>query len=90
MTAFDLTMQLPADVDFAPMVRDLALHGARQCGCADSIVTAFGREVEAAARQALAGAAGAQPIHVAVRRDQGPMEVTIGSGDGARTMTLEV
>ena len=90
MTTFDLTMQLPADAAFAPMLRDLAQHGARQCGCADPVVARFGHEVEAAARQALGRAAGAATSRVAVRRGHGPMEVIIGSGEAARTMTLEI
>ena len=92
---FDLALQLPSDAGFAPMVRDLALHGARTAGCAEAECIAFGREVEAAARDVLKGAESAKGaksamVPVAVRRDGGPVEVVIGSGAAARTMTLEV
>ena len=112
MTVFDLTLQVPPDAGFAPMVRDLALHGARTAGCAEAQCIAFGREVEDAARHVLTGAEGAEGakgkgargakgaegargaksamVPVAVRCDGGPIEVVIGSGAAARTITLEV
>ena len=98
MTVFDLTLQVPPDAGFAPMVRDLALHGARTAGCAEAQCVAFGREVEDAARHVLTGAEGAEGargaksamVPVAVRCDGGPIEVVIGSGAAARTITLEV
>ena len=95
MTVFDLALQVPPDAGFAPMVRDLALHGARSAGCDEAKCIAFGREVEEAARHVLNGARGADGakgamVPVAVRRDDGPIEVVIGSGAAARTLTLEV
>ena len=84
MTVFDLALQLPPDGGFAPMVRDLALHGARQAGCAEAMCVAFGREVENAARDVLSSATAT--VAVAVRRDAGPVEIVIGS----RTLRLEV
>jgi hypothetical protein len=83
---------VPPDAGFAPMVRDLALHGARTAGCAEATCVAFGREVEDAAHHVLKGADGAQGamVPVVVRRDGGPIDIVIGSGDAARTLTLEV
>jgi hypothetical protein len=88
VTVLDLTLQVPPDAGFAPMVRDLALHGARTAGCAEATCAAFGREVEDAVRALLESAKGAM-VPVAVRRDGGRVEVVIGSGAAARTITLE-
>lgn len=75
---FDLRLALPADRRFAPMVRDLAVHGATQAGHGEADAAAFGRKVEQAARESLAGSASAT-IPVTVHCAEGPVEVTIGS-----------
>ena len=76
---FDLSMTLPADRRFAPMVRDLALHGAKQAGHSEADAAAFGRKVEQAARESLDGSSSTATIPVTVRCAEGPVEVTIGS-----------
>lgn len=76
---FDLRLALPADRRFAPMVRDLAVHGAKQAGHGEADAEAFGRKVEQAARESLAGTASSATIPVTVHCAEGPVEVTIGS-----------
>ena len=76
---FDLSLTLPADRRFAAMVRDLAVHGAKQAGQSDTDAEAFGRKVEQAARESLAGSASTATVPVTVRCTEGPVEVTIGS-----------
>jgi hypothetical protein len=76
---FELTLSLPGDARFAAMLRDLAMHGAKQAGHTDVEASAFGRKVEQAAREALADSSGAVNIPVTVRCTEGPVEVTIGS-----------
>ena len=78
-TSFELNLLLPADSRHATMVRDLAVHGARQAGHSDDQAEAFGRKVEQAARESLAGSSSTEPIPVTVRCAEGPVEVTIGS-----------
>jgi hypothetical protein len=76
---FELSLSLPADPRFAAMLRDLAVHGAKQAGHTDVEASAFGRRVEQAARDSLADAPDAVNIPVTVRCTEGPVEVTIGS-----------
>ncbi len=76
---FDLSLTLPADRRFAAMVRDLAVHGAKHAGHSEADADAFGRKVEAAARESLAGSTSTATIPVTVRCAEGPVEVTIGS-----------
>ena len=78
-TPFDLALSLPADRRFAGMLRDLAVHGARQAGQSDAEAQAFGSKVEQVARASLADASPTAIIPVAVRCADGPVEVTIGS-----------
>jgi hypothetical protein len=76
---FDLSLTLPADRRFVAMVRDLAVHGAKQAGHSEADAEAFGRKVEAAARESLAGSSSTATVPVTVRCAEGPVEVTIGS-----------
>ena len=76
---FDLSLELPADRRLAPMVRDLAVHGAKQAGHSEADAAAFGRTVEQAASESLAGSSSTATIPVTVRCAEGPVEVTIGS-----------
>ena len=78
-THFDLRLSLPADRRFVAMVRDLAVHGAKQAGKGEVDADAFGRKVEEAARGSLAAAPSTAIIPVTVRCADGPVEVTIGS-----------
>ena len=75
---FEPRLSLPADERLAAMLRELAVHGARQAGCGEDEVDAFGRTVEQAARESLAAGRGTM-IPVTVRCAGGPVEVTIGS-----------
>ena len=86
---FDLRVVLPADPQFAEMVRGLAVHGASRAGCAEAEATAFGRTVEDAARDMLASGSGAQ-VSVVVRCGNGPMEVVLSDERGARTLSLDL
>ncbi len=79
VATFDLSLTLPADRHFAAMVRDLAVHGAKQAGHSEPDAEAFGRKVEAAARESLAGSMSTATVPVTVRCAEGPVEVTIGS-----------
>jgi hypothetical protein len=76
---FELNLSLPADRRHAVMVRDLAVHGAKQAGHSDAEADAFGRKVEQAAGEVLADSASTPTIPVTVRCADGPVEVTIGS-----------
>ena len=76
---FELNLLLPADRRHAAMVRDLAAHGAKQAGHGDAEAEAFGRKVEQAAHESLAGSSSTATIPVTVRCAEGPVEVTIGS-----------
>ena len=76
---FDMNVSLPADGRFALMVRDLAVHGAKQAGHSEADAEAFGRRVEEAAREELTGSSSTATIPVTVRCADGPVEVTIGS-----------
>ena len=86
----DMSLAVPADPGYAGMVRDLAVHGARVCGCIEAKASAFGRQVEDAAREALAAAGPAGSVAVTVRRDGGPLEISIGNGGAARSLALEI
>ena len=79
VASFDLNLWLPADPRHAAMVRDLAVHGAKQAGHSDAEAEAFGRKVEQAADRSLAGSSSTATIPVTVRCAEGPVEVTIGS-----------
>lgn len=87
---FDLNVTVPADTQFAEMVRDVVVHGARDAGCADADAAAFGRKVEAAVRETLAAAAPSASVSIAVRRLSGPIEVVISGDRGARTLAMEI
>jgi hypothetical protein len=76
---FQMNLSVPDDRRYAGMLRDLAVHGARQAGHSEAEAAAFGREVEQAARQSLAPAPTEATVPVTVRCDDGPVEVTIGS-----------
>ena len=76
---FDLSLTLPADRRLAAMVRDLAVHGAKQAGHSEADAQAFGRKVEQAARESLAGSSSTATVPVTVHCAEGPVEVTIGS-----------
>ncbi len=76
---FSLRMWLPGDRRHAAMVRDLAVHGAKQAGQSVTEAEAFGRKVEQAALESLAGCSSTATIPVTVRCAEGPVEVTIGS-----------
>ncbi|MBM3820103.1 MAG: hypothetical protein FJW14_13955 [Acidimicrobiia bacterium] len=69
------------------MIRDVVAHGARQAGSGDEAALAFGCRAEDAVRDRL-GSAGAQPLHVTVRLDQGPLQVLITGSGAALTLTL--
>ena len=87
MTRFEFTLMVPADARFAGMVRGVAAHGARLCGCADDEASAFGGEVEEALLGVLAASHPEASVSVAVSTGDGPVEVVIGSGRGTRTLT---
>ena len=76
---FELRISLPVDRRHAAMVRDLAVHGAKQAGHSDADAEAFGRKVEQAALESLSGSSSTATIPVTVRCADGPVEVTIGS-----------
>ena len=84
---FELT--LPADAQFVPMVRALAVHGARSAGCGEPEAETFGRKVEEALISMLAAGHPGASLTVTVRSGDEPLEVVIGSGRGARTLTLD-
>jgi hypothetical protein len=87
---FDVTLTLTADADYPRMMRELALHAARVCGCTDDRAAAFAREVEDVLRETIARAAHTGGVAVSVRRNAGPIEVIVGAGRDARTITLEI
>ena len=80
---FELSLSVPDDRRYAGMLRDLAVHGAKQAGHSPDAAAAFGRRVEQAAHESLAAvdAAGlaATNVPVKLRCAEGPVEVTIGS-----------
>ena len=79
MTVFEMNLSLPADPELAPMLRGLAVQGARQAGCADADAEDFGRRVEDAARENLGSAGADGTVPVSVRHVTGPVEVVIGA-----------
>jgi hypothetical protein len=87
---FDLHVTMPVNPELAEMVRDVAVHGARHAGCTDADAAAFGRKVEDAVRETLTAARTNASISIEVRWEQGPVEVIIGSGRDAHTLTIEV
>ncbi len=80
---FQLSLSVPDDCRYAGMLRDLAVHGARQAGHTEADAAAFGRKVEQAAAQSLAPAPEEGTVSVSVpvtvRCSEGPVEITIGS-----------
>ena len=76
---FELRVSLPGDSRYVAMLRDLAVHGAKQAGHSEADADAFGRRVEQAARESLDGSSSTADIPVTVRCAEGPVEVTIGS-----------
>ena len=88
---FDISVQLPPDDDFAPMVRALALHGAREAGYLETDLAAIGDEVEDAVRDFCARAKSpATPVHVIVRCENGPLQVVLDARGAARTLSWEI
>jgi hypothetical protein len=83
-TSFDLTMSVPRDERFAPIVHDLAVHAANYAGCAAADGELFARTVGEAFVASVA--AGGGDVPVLFRRTGGPLEVML---DG-RLLTLAV
>jgi hypothetical protein len=83
-TSFELTMSVPREPGFAPIVHDLARHAANYAGCAAADGDLFARSVgEAFAASVTAGGG---DVPVVFRRAGGPLEVML---DG-RLLTLAV
>jgi hypothetical protein len=88
---FDIRVALPPDDDFAPMVRALALHGARQAGCPDADAAAIGNQVEDAVRDLCARASSpTDPVNVTVRCENGPLQVVLDAHGATRTLSWEI
>lgn len=74
----ELTLSLPPDPRFAETAGSVAVHAARQAGCAPASAEAFGRRVAASVRESIAArGAGTDPLPVIVRHDDGPVEVLV-------------
>jgi hypothetical protein len=76
---FEMNLSVPDDRRYARMLGDLAVNGARQAGHSEADAAAFGRDVEQAAHNSLAPAAGGGTVPVTLRCSDGPVELTIGS-----------
>lgn len=87
---FDLRVTVPADPQYAEMVRGVVVHGARHAGCLEADASAFGGKVEEAIRDMLAAAGPDASVSIAVRRVRGPMEVVVSSDRGARTLAVDI
>jgi hypothetical protein len=84
-THFELNVSLPHDARFAETARDLAIHAARQAGCAEAEASAFGRTVEVVIRGHLEDTTSDASLPVIVRRTSGPLEVVVNG----QTITLD-
>jgi hypothetical protein len=82
--SFELTMSVPRELEFAPIVHDLTRHAATYAGCAAADGDVFARSVGEAFAAAIA--AGGGDVAVVFRRTGGPLEVVL---DG-RLLTLAV
>ncbi len=76
-TPFELNISLPHDARFAETARDLAIHAARQAGCAEADASAFGRTVEEVIRGCLQDTSSDASLPLIVRRTSGPVEVIV-------------
>lgn len=74
---FELNISLPHDARFAETARDLAIHAARQAGCAEADANAFGRTVEDVIRGCLQDTSSDASLPLIVRRTSGPVEVVV-------------
>ena len=82
---FELNVSLPHDARFAETARDLAVHAARQAGCAEAKADAFGRTVEGVIRECLEDATSDASLPLVVRCNRGPIEVVVNG----QTITLD-
>ena len=92
MTMFELGMSVPADLQYAEMLRLVAAQAARQAGGVEAEAVAFGADVERAVRACVSGAA-APDIAVVVRGRVAEVEVVLTCGQTitvARALPLDV
>ena len=83
---FEFNLSFPQDPRYLEMLRDVVASAARQAGCAESVAAEFARGVEEAARAVVPeGEAG---VAVVVRQVDGVMEVRLGSGAGAQSLSV--
>ncbi len=76
---FELRLSVPDDRRYASLLRELAVHGAKEGGHSEADAAAFGSRVEQAANESLSAAPTPVAIPCTVRCAEGPVEVTIGS-----------
>ena len=92
MTEFELGMSVPADLQYAEMLRLVAAQAARQAGAIEAEAVAFGADVEQAARDCVSGAA-APAIAVLLRSHNAEVEGLLTCGRTirvARALPLDV
>jgi hypothetical protein len=82
---FEFSLTVPRDSRFVETVRLLAMQAARYAGCGEPDAEGFAGSVERAVRASLGEADDGAPVTVVVRRESGPVEVSV---DG-RTLTVE-
>lgn len=84
-SSFELTVSVPHDQSFAPMVRGVAEHAAHYAGYAAGDAEAFGRSVEEALRGCMASLPVNGNLPVIVRCAAGPLEILVNG----RALILE-
>ena len=84
-SSFELTVSVPHDPRFAPVVRRVAEHAAHYAGYAGGDAEAFGRSVEEAIRGCMASTPINGNLPVVVRCAAGPVEIVVNG----RALVLE-
>lgn len=84
--SFELRASFPVDAQFAQTVAALAEHAATYAGCPAAEAREFAQVVEQAVRQCVRGLE-EHSLPVVLRREDGPLEVTVGSHKITWTVT---
>jgi hypothetical protein len=82
---FQFNVSVPLNNGGATIAGKLAVQAARYAGCPEAGAAGFGVAVEEAVRAQVNGSAGGA-VAIVVRRDDGPVEVLIGT----RTVALDI
>jgi len=77
--SFEFTASFPVNPQFAGTVAALAEHAATYAGCSAAAAREFAEIVEQAVRQCVLRQSAAHSLPVVLKREDGPLEVVVGT-----------